>query len=152
DHAALKHSRPGHRSDRVRRSPLMGRLVNLATALSTRPERADGHVGPGTRSSSRRQPARRPLVKRPAIFWLALLAAPLAAHAQPAPGVHRIGWLSGYAVDEPFRQGLRTLGYVEGQNLVIEARFHRRQRDRFPALAAELVALRVPLIVCPSTD
>ena len=93
-------------------------------------------------------------MKRLVVAHLALIlvGAPIAAGAQPTPGVHRIGWLSGYALDEPFRQGLRALGYVEGQNLVIEARFHKGQPDRLPALAAELVALRVAVIVCPSTD
>ena len=83
---------------------------------------------------------------------LILLGPPFTADAQPVPRIYRIGWLSGYAVDKPFRQGLRGLGYVEGQNLVIEARFHQGQPDRLSALAAELAALRVAVIVCPSTD
>ena len=85
------------------------------------------------------------------IATLALLVAALGADAQQAARVYRIGWLSGYSVDEPFRQGLRSLGYVEGQNLVIEARFTQGKIDRYPALAAELVALRVDVIVCPTT-
>ena len=78
-----------------------------------------------------------------------VLAAPL-ARAQAAR-VFRVGVLGAASVDETFRQALRSLGYVEGQNLVIEARFHQGQIDRLPALAAELVALRVDVIVCGST-
>ena len=60
---------------------------------------------------------------------LGLLVAPLAAEAQPAGKVHRIGVLSTRSstaaphLDEAFRQGLRELGWVEGQNIVIEYRF-----------------------------
>ena len=92
------------------------------------------------------------LVDRPAFistFVGGLLAAPLAAEAQPARKVWRIGVLS--TADGPeweaFRQGLRTLGYVEGRNLVIDYRWHAGKFDRLPALAAELVALHVALIV-----
>jgi putative ABC transport system substrate-binding protein len=48
---------------------------------------------------------------------------------------------------EPFRQGLRDLGYVEGQNIVVEYRFAEWQEDRLPALAAELVQLPVDVLV-----
>ncbi len=51
---------------------------------------------------------------------------------------------------EAFRQGLRELGYVVGQNIVIEWRFAYRKRDRLPALAAELVRLKVDVIVALS--
>jgi hypothetical protein len=57
------------------------------------------------------------------IVALTCVLAPLGADAQQTSRVYRIGWLSGYSLDEPFRQGLRALGYVEGQNLVIETRF-----------------------------
>lgn len=82
-----------------------------------------------------------------------VLAAPLAAEAQPASRVPRIGYL---ALDltagdpsprEAFLQGLRELGYVEGKNLLIENRDARGKPDRFPALAAELAALNVDLIL-----
>ena len=82
---------------------------------------------------------------------LAMLAAPRATRAQQTPRIYRVGWLGGFAIDEPLREGLRALGYVEGQNLVIEARFARGQFDRYPVLAAELVALHVDVIICPST-
>src|SRR5438445_13748268 len=81
-----------------------------------------------------------------------LLAAPLAAEAQPATNVPRIGYL-GNSLDgrphlrEAFLQGLRDLGYVEGRNLVIEHRDAEGQVERLPALAAELVALKVDVIV-----
>jgi putative tryptophan/tyrosine transport system substrate-binding protein len=81
-----------------------------------------------------------------------LLAAPLAAEAQPAAKVARIGYLSGSLAAGPhlreaFRQGLRDLGYVEGRNVVIEYRDAEGKVERLPALAAELVALKVDVIV-----
>src|SRR5690348_2592291 len=83
---------------------------------------------------------------------LALGAAPLAAEAQKAAKVARIGFLSGCLacgphLPEAFRQGLRDLGYVEGQNLVIEYRDAEGKLERLPALAAELVALKVDVIL-----
>ena len=51
----------------------------------------------------------------------------------------------------PFREGLRELGYVEGQNLVIEYRWAEGQYERFPALIAELLALKVDVIVTAGT-
>src|SRR5262245_41043385 len=82
-----------------------------------------------------------------------LLAVPLAARAQSAKEIRRIGYLSGGSdrffghVVEAFRQGLRELGWVEGQNIVIEYRFAAGQFDRLPGLARELVRLQVELIV-----
>ena len=83
---------------------------------------------------------------------LAVLAAPLAAVAQPTPGkTARIGYLSLRSapshLDEAFRQGLRDLGYVEGQNLAIEFRWANWKVDRLPQLVAELVRLNVDVIV-----
>jgi len=80
-----------------------------------------------------------------------LLAAPLAADAQQAAKIVRIGFLSTNLAASPhlpeaFRQGLRDLGYVEGRNLVIEYRDAEGKVDRLPALAAELVALKVDVI------
>ncbi len=82
----------------------------------------------------------------------ALLAAPLVAEAQQAAKVARIGYqsnrLGAYPhLQEAFRQGLRDLGYVEGRNLVIEYRDAEGTVERLPALAAELVALKVDVIV-----
>ena len=81
-----------------------------------------------------------------------LLAVPFAVEAQQAGKVPRIGYLSLNAVANPhlreaFRQGLRDLGYVEGRNVVIEYRDAEGKYERLPALAAELVALKVDVIV-----
>jgi putative tryptophan/tyrosine transport system substrate-binding protein len=83
---------------------------------------------------------------------LALGAAPLAVEAQQAAKVARIGYLAGNSATNPhlheaFRQGLRDLGYVEGHNVVIEYRSAEGKLERLPALAAELVALKVDVIV-----
>ena len=84
---------------------------------------------------------------------LALLAAPLAAEAQPSTKIPRIGFLTAVplavmsARTEAFRQGLPELGYVEGQTIVIEWRSAEGQPDRLPSLAAELVRLKVDVIV-----
>jgi putative ABC transport system substrate-binding protein len=77
---------------------------------------------------------------------------PVAAEAQQAAKVARIGFLSGCMacgphLPEAFRQGLRDLGYVDGQNLVIEYRDAEGKLERLPALAAELVALKVDVIL-----
>ena len=78
---------------------------------------------------------------------------PCTAEAQPAATVARIGYLSVNLAAalphtfEAFRQGLRDLGYVEGRNLVIEYRDAAGNHERLPALAAELVALKVDVIV-----
>lgn len=84
-----------------------------------------------------------------------LLAAPFALRAQPPPKVPRIGFLSLDFAGNPrgadsFRQGLRDLGFVEGRTIVVEYGDARGQLDRIPALAAELVASRVDVIVAPS--
>jgi putative ABC transport system substrate-binding protein len=85
-----------------------------------------------------------------------LVAAPLAAEAQQAAKIARIGYLAGNVaaiphLREAFRQGLRDLGYVEGRNVVIEYRDAEGKIERFPALAAELVALKVDVILAGGT-
>jgi putative tryptophan/tyrosine transport system substrate-binding protein len=86
-----------------------------------------------------------------------LLAAPLAAEAQQAAKVPRIGFLgnSTAALEAnlvgPFREGLRELGYVEGRNILIEYRWAEGKYERFPALIAELIALKVDVIVTAGT-
>ena len=88
---------------------------------------------------------------------LSLLAAPLAAEAQQAGKVPRIGFLgnSTAALEAnlvgPFREGLRDLGYVEGRNILIEYRWAEGKYERFPALIAELIALKVDVIVTAGT-
>jgi len=77
------------------------------------------------------------------------------AQAQQAGKIPRIGYLAASTQaasttsprNEAFRQGLRELGYVEGKNIVIEWRFAEGKLDRLPALAAELVRLKVDIIV-----
>src|SRR3989441_3673540 len=86
-----------------------------------------------------------------------IVVAPLAAEAQPAAKVARIGWLSVNNLAgnpqgcEAFRQGLRDLGYIEGRNVVIEYRDAEGKPERLPALAAELVGLKVDVIVAIGT-
>jgi putative ABC transport system substrate-binding protein len=85
----------------------------------------------------------------------AVLATPLAAEAQQAGKVPVIGYLierSGpTAFDEAFRLGLRELGYSEGRNVVVEYRWADGKAERLPALAAELVRLKVDIIVTSGT-
>src|SRR5690349_9646633 len=86
---------------------------------------------------------------------------PLGASAQhaggPAAKLARLGILSpgpsshSEAIEPPFTAGLRALGYVEGQNLIVERRHGDWRLDRLPALAAELVALKVDTIIAWST-
>ena len=85
---------------------------------------------------------------------LSLLTVPPAADAQQPAKVPRVGWLSdGMRASarshlyEAFLHGLRNLGYVEGQNLVIERRDAEGQLERLPDLAAQLVGLKVDVIV-----
>jgi ABC-type uncharacterized transport system substrate-binding protein len=88
-----------------------------------------------------------------AVLGLAVLATPLAAGAQSATKITRIGLLElDVAAEEPrsreaFFKGLRDLGYVEGRNLVIDYRDAAGKTERFPTLAAELVALKPDVIV-----
>ena len=87
-----------------------------------------------------------------------LLLAPLAADAQQAGKVPRIGYLGLTSPsDRPslldaFRQGLRELGWVEGQNIFIDYRYAEDRVDRLPDLAAELVRLKVNIIVSLGTQ
>ena len=88
---------------------------------------------------------------------LVLLSAPVTAAAQRAEKVPRLGYLSALSASIPFppraafRQGLRDLGWVEGQNIAIEWRFAEGNADRLPDLAAELVRLKVDLIFTETT-
>lgn len=83
------------------------------------------------------------------------LAGPLTPDAQPAERIWRIGYLSLVSgeIDQykpwlaAFRDGLRELGYVEGENVIIEQRYAAGRVERLPALAAELVRLKVDILV-----
>jgi putative ABC transport system substrate-binding protein len=85
----------------------------------------------------------------------AVLAGPVAAEAQQAEKVWRIGVLTVGTIDavtpllRHFDEGLRDLGYVEGRNIIIERRSAGGRLDKLPELAAELVRLRVDWIVAP---
>jgi len=82
-----------------------------------------------------------------------LLAGSVAAHAQPAARVYRIGFVSPVSPEsqiEAFRRGLRDLGYVEGKNVIIEARFAEGRRERLPGLFAEVLALKIDVLVTGS--
>src|SRR4029453_1353966 len=85
------------------------------------------------------------------VLCAVLFALSLPAEAQQPAKIPRIGWLSNLRFSEipnrveAFRQGLRELGYVEGKNIVIEWR--EGNNDQAPALAAELVRLKVDVIV-----
>ncbi len=91
------------------------------------------------------------------VVALGTLTAMAPADAQPPPKVPRIGILTGASTSvtahllEAFRQGLRELGYVEGQNIAIESRSAEGKLERLPDLAAELVRLKVDVIVTSGT-
>ena len=86
---------------------------------------------------------------------IAVLVVPLCGEAQQAATLPRVGFLFPASLSDPrippfpraFRQGLHELGYVEGQNIAIEFRWAEGQYDRLPGLAAELVRLKVNVIV-----
>ena len=91
-----------------------------------------------------------------AMFTAGIAAAPLAAEAQQAGRVYRIGFLSPLSRSETdrqdaFRQGMREIGYVEGKDFVIEGRFAEGQYQRIPGLATELVRMKVDVIVAWGT-
>ena len=94
------------------------------------------------------------------VLLFGLVAAPAAVEAQPATKIHHIGLLestsSSPAADTfgqwgAFREGLRTLGYVEGRTLAIESRWADDKYERLPNLAAELVQLNSEVIVVRTT-
>src|SRR5215475_5633721 len=91
------------------------------------------------------------MIKR--LLWLLvllLLFASTFSEAQQPTKIPRIGYLGAVpssAWHEAFRQGLRDLGYVEGKNIVIEYRWVEEKIERYPAIAAELVSLKVDIIV-----
>ena len=87
-----------------------------------------------------------------AMLIITLLAAPLAAQAQPPPGkVYRIGWLHPQPLPKPwlagFDQGLQEFGYVDGKHIIVERRWGDGNFDRLPAFAADLVRLNVDVLI-----
>jgi putative ABC transport system substrate-binding protein len=91
------------------------------------------------------------------LIGAALLAVAVIADAQQPKNIPLVGFLvpgspSSYSARiEAFRQGLRELGYVEGQNIIIEYRYTEGKSDRLPVLASELVQLKVDVIVTGTT-
>ena len=90
------------------------------------------------------------------VLTLSVILVPLVVEAQQAAKIAQLGYLGTDRAASPhlreaFRQGLRDLGYVEGRNLVIEYRYSEGKPEWFAALAAELVALKVDVIVASST-
>lgn len=81
------------------------------------------------------------------------LAGSLAVHAQEAAKVQRVGFVAPGSPDrqfDAFRRGLRELGYVEGKNVIVEARFAEGRSERLPGLVAELIALKVDVLLAGS--
>jgi putative ABC transport system substrate-binding protein len=93
------------------------------------------------------------------LVTLSLLVVPLAAEAQPPAKIPRVGFLSPSSPADPrtqrfleaFRQGLRELGWVEGQKIAIEYRWAEERIERLADLARELVSLKVDVIVAATT-
>ena len=91
------------------------------------------------------------------LIAVSAILAPLAGETQPPARAARVGLLTGNVATgvhliEAFRAGLRDLGYVEGRNLVIEARDAGGKTERLTALAAELVALKIDVLVTSGRD
>ena len=95
-------------------------------------------------------------MKRRVFVFFCLLLTVSVAQAQQTAKIHRIGFLvvptrSFFSARmEAFRRGLRELGYVEGKNVIIEYRYAEGKLDLLPALASELVQLKVDVIVTTS--
>ena len=91
------------------------------------------------------------------LLSLLIWASPQLAEAQQSGKVRRVGFLVASSASfyssriEAFRQGLRELGYVEGKNIAIEYRFAEGKEDRLRELAAELVSLKVDIIVAAAS-
>src|SRR5215472_1166767 len=81
------------------------------------------------------------------VFGVLLLALAFQAEAQQAKKIFRIGYLAPVSLDNEFLQGLRDLGYIEGKNIAVEYRFADGKQERLAGLAAELIGLKVDVIV-----
>ncbi len=102
------------------------------------------------------QPARKAVNRRDAAALLGVTTCwPMSGRTQPARNKARLGYLGGIVPDpgalqtmfEPLRQGLRELGYIEGQNLTIDTRWAEGKPERLPALLAELIALAPDVLI-----
>jgi putative ABC transport system substrate-binding protein len=127
---------------------LQYKIVQPSVEAGMPPDRALGHLFDALVG---RAPGRRGRSWVLATLALGIFSAPLSADAQQPAKVARIGFLwggglSGNWLDE-FRKGMREHGYVEGRNITIEQRSAEGNSDRFPGLAAELVALKPDVIV-----
>ncbi len=131
-------------------------LLTPAVASGTAASAVSGFITSAVDSFMRR-PGKR--TRRSAVFFLLLVLALLvpsrATDAQQSSRIPRIGYVSNgvpRAASEGFRQGLRDLGFVDGQNIIIEWRFTHRQSDRLPGFIAGLIGLPVDIIVTTSTQ
>src|SRR5712691_5241001 len=111
----------------------------------------------GTRSE-KEMTMQRQTVRFIVMLVFVLLTASCAAHAQPATKVYRIGYVrpgtasATTSWDEAFKQRLWELGYTEGQNLIIEARYAQSELARLPALVAEVLRLQVDCLAVGGVD
>ncbi len=101
---------------------------------------------------------RSPYPSAPSAVWAAafvlFLAGSVAAQAQPAATVYRIAFIGSGSLGpslDAFRQALRELGYVEGKNIIVEARFAEGRSDRLPELIAEAIGRKVDVLLVGST-
>jgi len=127
--------------------------------LSTVPQTGDLALTISGASCSDGGPGDRVMDRRTWVVGaFALFSLPRASEAQPAARIHRIGLLGGSSPTDPgghvweaFFQGLRELGYVEGQNILVEGRWYGERPERLPSLAADLVRVKVEVIVAGTT-
>jgi putative ABC transport system substrate-binding protein len=114
---------------------------------------------PQSNSCSRNRRERRDVVMDRRTFisgiTFALLAAPLAGEAQQVGKVPRVGYLLSFRTrhqNQAFWDGLHALGYIEGHNIIVERRYVEGKPERYSDLAAELVRLRVDVIVADGAE
>jgi putative tryptophan/tyrosine transport system substrate-binding protein len=96
-------------------------------------------------------------ISRLVLIIMVLVTGAAIAEAQQRAKVPQIGYLAGRGdpstpdpLIDAFRQGLRDLGYIEGKNIVVEYRYAEGKLDRIPSLVAELVQLKVDVLVTPA--
>ncbi len=137
-----------------RRSQRASRAAERQRSASKNEDRESVEIVPIEQDSKRRIMGNLWAVTVVALVLGLLLTAPLTALAQRAPKVWRIGFLGDgpraerAAISlEPFRDGLRELGYIESQNVLIEERWSEGRAERLLGLATELVRLKVDVIV-----